>query len=107
MFIKNERRVMSSEGVFALNKRRDMFSEGNADHPVEPLQICSNGRLRTLFKSELAGPSVEVFDLDFFLKPMFLRETQRRLQGSPGIVIAKDNFELMTSEHCEGRRALR
>jgi hypothetical protein len=87
----------------------------------------SNGRLVHFFEFELAGhasnfkkmqqkgqedpkSSTDTLRPDFqantrpriFLKPRLPQDTGKRLYGKPG----KDNFELMMSEHCVGRRAL-
>jgi hypothetical protein len=51
IFIRNKRCVIFSEGIFALEKSRDMSLEGYAAHPVgynSPLQIVM-AVWRTLF----------------------------------------------------------
>jgi hypothetical protein len=43
LFIKNKQLFISSKGYSVLEKRRDMFSEGNAAHPVRCDSILQIG----------------------------------------------------------------
>jgi hypothetical protein len=63
IFIKNKRSVVSSEGFLALEKRCDVFSEGDAVHPVRcdsPLQIVM-AVWCTYLRFELSGSGVTAY----------------------------------------------
>jgi hypothetical protein len=67
LFIKNKRLIISSEGFFGLvKKNRDMFSEGNAAHPVRcdsPLQIVMAVWRIYFILFELAGSCVTALQI--------------------------------------------